>query len=96
MNLPTVEEQNTYWTAYATARLAGKTVDSVRYLTPSETESMGWYSRPLVIIFDDGSYVFASKDDEGNDGGALFGGGVVDNTSAPAEAEEWTFPVLRL
>jgi hypothetical protein len=34
---------------------------------------MGWARRPLVIELDDGTLMFASRDDEGNDGGALFG-----------------------
>jgi hypothetical protein len=30
-----------------------------------------WYSRPVVIMFDDGSYIITMADDEGNDGGAI-------------------------
>ena len=32
---------------------------------------MMWDSRPIVIIFDDDSYIFPMADDEGNNGGAL-------------------------
>jgi len=38
-----------------------------------------------VIELDDGSQIFPSQDDEGNDGGALFGQG--------SDGDEWTFPV---
>ena len=31
---------------------------------------MGWYKRPLIIFFTDGSYLMLQNDDEGNDGGA--------------------------
>ena len=74
------------WTRFATRRLLGRKVAQVRYLTPEEQKEMGWLSNPLVIIFDDGSYVMAMSDDEGNNGGALTGG---------KGEEEYTFPVLR-
>ena len=53
--------------------LIGKKIKSVRYMSESEAEDWGWYSRPLVIIFEDNSLIYSSTDDEGNDGGALFG-----------------------
>jgi len=84
------EEQDSYWTNYAHERLHGKRVSAVRYLTSEEAESMDWYHRPLVIEFEDGSYVFPSQDDEGNNGGALFGG----VTTGSNDHEDWTFPVL--
>jgi len=74
------------WTSYARTRLVGKKVKSVRYLTEEEAESMMWYSRPLIIEFDDGSLIFPSMDDEGNNGGALFGQG--------KDGDDWTFPVI--
>ena len=52
--------------------LVGRRIKEVRYLTKDEAEQMYWSKRPLVIIFDNGSYMFASADDEGNNGGALF------------------------
>tara|TARA_B100000575_G_C23011636_1_gene582737 strand:- start:779 stop:1024 length:246 start_codon:yes stop_codon:yes gene_type:complete len=74
------------WTKYASDKLVGKTIKLVRYLSEKEAESLGWYSRPLVIEFTDNSIIFPSKDDEGNDGGALFG--------QSKDNKEWTFPVL--
>ena len=89
------------WTAFAIEKLMGKTVTRVRYLSDEEAEQMGWHSRPLVIefsgAFNEGrrgedyppiAYVFASSDDEGNNGGALFGGSY-------KTGRDWTFPVLR-
>jgi hypothetical protein len=55
-------------------------------MTKAECKNMGWESRPLAIFFTDGSYVFPSMDDEGNDGGALFG--------TTKDGEDMTFPVL--
>lgn len=52
--------------------LVGKTIKSVRYMTPEETEDAGWNSRPLIIQFEDGSYIYPMKDDEGNDAGSYF------------------------
>ena len=52
--------------------LIGKTISGVRYLTDEEMEDLGWYNKALVIVFSDGSYIFPSADDEGNNAGALF------------------------
>lgn len=52
--------------------LVGRRIKEVRYLTKNEAEQMYWSKRPLMIIFDNGSYMFAAADDEGNNGGALF------------------------
>lgn len=52
--------------------LVGKKIESVRYMTEQEREGMGWYKRPLVIRFTDGSFLLSQKDDEGNDGGAMY------------------------
>jgi|TARA_B100001094_G_C17739941_1_gene580710 hypothetical protein len=50
--------------------LKGRKIDSCRYVTRAEADDMGWYKRPLVIVFTDGSYLMLQCDDEGNDGGA--------------------------
>lgn len=52
--------------------LVGRRIKSVRYMTKDEAGELYWSKRPLVITFDNGSYMFASADDEGNNGGALF------------------------
>jgi hypothetical protein len=51
--------------------LRGKTIYDIRRLTDKEQEAMGWYSNPLVIIFDDNTCLIPQRDDEGNDGGAM-------------------------
>ncbi len=83
-----ISDNTSHWTDYGVGRLQGKRVIEVRYLTSEEARAMDWYSRCLVILFDDGSYIFPSRDDEGNDAGALFG--------TSAEGEEWTFPVIQV
>lgn len=61
------------WTAIAKKRLEGRKIVNVRYMTKKEAREWMWDSRPVVFELDDGSVWFASADDEGNDGGALFG-----------------------
>ena len=53
-------------------------------MTPKEAEEFGWYSRPVVIHFTDGTYIIPMKDDEGNDGGSVEG-----------STDDLIFPVLR-
>ena len=52
--------------------LKGKTILRCSYLSEKEAEQIGWYKRPLVIEFTDGSYIIPQQDDEGNDGGAMY------------------------
>ena len=77
----------TDWAKYAKTRLEGRTIVSVRYLKKEEMEDMGLYQRPLVMQLDDGSLLYPSKDDEGNDGGTMFG--------QSSKGEDWIFPVLQ-
>ena len=60
------------WTTKAAKLLVGKTITGVRYLTEEERSTLGWYSRTLVLMLNDGTFVWASSDDEGNNAGALF------------------------
>jgi hypothetical protein len=46
---------------------------------------LGWSSRSIVIHFTDGTVIFPSADDEGNNAGALFG---------MNKEGDLTFPVL--
>ena len=75
-----------HWNDFAKKNLVGKTIKSVRYMTKTEAKNMFWESRPLAIFFTDGSFIFPSMDDEGNDGGALFG--------KTSNGEDIAFPVL--
>jgi hypothetical protein len=52
-------------------KLVGKRIQSVRYMTSEEAQANYWHSRPIVIFFEDGSYMIPQSDDEGNDGGAV-------------------------
>jgi len=76
------------WTKRANDALAGKTIRAARYLTRKEADDLGWRCLVPVIELDDGSLLFPSRDDEGNDGGALFG--------QTGKGEELTLPVINL
>jgi len=60
------------WETDIAKHLVGKTVANVRYLTDEEQKKMYWFKKALLITFTDGTYIFPSADDEGNDAGALF------------------------
>ena len=60
------------WEDRCSTVLVGKTIKSVRYQYTCEIKDLGWSKKSLVIFFTDGSYLFPSSDDEGNNAGALF------------------------
>ena len=59
------------WEDRCSAFLVGKTIKSVRYQYTCEIKDMGWSKKSLVIFFTDGSFLFPSTDDEGNNGGTF-------------------------
>lgn len=75
-----------YWNKYASDNLVGKKITAVRYMTDEEVEGMGWDRRALVMQLDNGTLIFPSSDDEGNDAGALFG--------QTKDGNDLTFPVI--
>lgn len=68
----TKQEQITKWNKISKEVLEGRTIVEVRYLNDEEMEDIGWDSRPICFILDNGTYCTLSCDDEGNDGGVLF------------------------
>lgn len=60
------------WTEVASSILLNRKIVKVRYMNQSEADDMGWYSRPVAFLLDNGVWIFPSADDEGNNGGALF------------------------
>ena len=73
------------WTEDASKLLLDKTIVEVRYMTDEEQTSMHWDSKPIILILNDGTAIYPSRDDEGNDAGALF----TTNEDLP------TIPVIR-
>jgi hypothetical protein len=56
--------------------LVGRTIKTIRPLTPVERTGFGWSSSttlvPMVIILDDGTALVPASDPEGNDSGHIF------------------------
>lgn len=52
--------------------LKGKTIKEVTWLSDGDMKNIGWYKRPVMIHFTDGSFVIPQSDDEGNDGGSMY------------------------
>ena len=60
------------WVSRAEDILLNKKIVKIRWMDESEAnEGLGWHSRPVILILDDGTEVIPQRDDEGNDGGAL-------------------------
>jgi hypothetical protein len=76
----------TRWEKYAEEHLLNKKIVKVRYMLPQEQEATGFYRKALIMVLDDGSMIFPSADDEGNDAGALFG--------QDKDGSGLTFPVI--
>lgn len=72
---PLTEAQERY-AREARGLLLGKTVTTIRPLTAQERADLYWddYSSwsAIAIVFDDGTVVIPSRDDEGNGAGVLF------------------------
>ena len=64
-------EQVYRWQKKIEKQLCGKKIKSVRYMTPSEAESSGWYYQPILLILDDGTALCPMSDCEGNEAGAI-------------------------
>ncbi len=59
------------------AALTGQKITKVRAMTGAEMESEGWdennfHGAPVVIVTEDGTRIYPSRDEEGNGAGALF------------------------
>jgi hypothetical protein len=67
-----MKELEQKWTKDIAALLVGKKITKVRYMTEAERDEIGWCGRPIVILLDDGTALYPSRDDEGNDAGAIF------------------------
>lgn len=82
------------WVEHAEDHMLGKAVAQVRYLTEEEAAHLGWDHRPVCIQFDDGSWVFPSRDDEGSGSGTLFGQSTSSGLAEGEEPQDWAFPSL--
>lgn len=60
------------WAARIGSAVSGKRIVEVRYMTPEEVDHLGWSSAAVVFVLSDGQLIWPSRDDEGNDAGAMF------------------------
>lgn len=51
----------------------GRKIVEVRQMTKLEIDAEGWDRGTTALVLDDGTVIYPSQDDEGNDCGALFG-----------------------
>ena len=59
--------------ARARQRLLDRRIVAVRYLNPDECRQLMWGFASVVFMLDDGTTIYAARDVEGNDAGALHG-----------------------
>lgn len=52
--------------------LEGKTIKKIRWMSDEEMEHAMWDKRPVVLDFTDGTFMIPQRDDEGNNGGAIY------------------------
>ena len=67
-----IQDPQKHWTKVASSVLLNRKIVGVRYLDKEEADKLGWYGRSVILELDNGHLVWASRDDEGNDAGALF------------------------
>jgi hypothetical protein len=60
-------------TTVARQRLLNRRIVEIRYLNPDECQRLMWDRTSVVCVLDDGTTVYAARDAEGNDAGALHG-----------------------
>ena len=53
--------------------IEGRKIVSVRPLTKEEYGLEEWYETAICLVLDDGTIIYPSSDEEGNNPGALFG-----------------------
>lgn len=66
-----MENEIKKWNKKAADLLVGRTIKAASYMTAEEQEDSGYYKKALVIQLDNGMLLWPSRDDEGNDAGAI-------------------------
>ena len=74
--------------AVACQRLLNRRIVEVRYLSPAECQRLMWGRTSVALVLDNGTTVYAARDAEGNDAGALHG--------VAGSGEEFVLPELNL
>ena len=85
---PTHEEFLASCNAVARQKLLGRRIVEVRYLSVQECQRLMWDHTTVALVLDNGTTVYAARDAEGNDAGALQG--------VSKSGEEFVLPELNL
>jgi hypothetical protein len=67
----TDEQLKKKWADEVSAKLVGRKIVKVRYMSKKEVNDCGWYNAAVIIKLDDGTMIYPMSDDEGNNAGAL-------------------------
>jgi hypothetical protein len=59
------------WADEVSAKLVGRKIVSVRYMTKEEVKDCAWFNSAVILKLDDGTLLYPMADDEGNNAGAL-------------------------
>ena len=70
---PKYDQITAEWNRVARRRLRNRRIVNVRYLSTDECRQLMWGFASIVLVLDDGTKVYAARDSEGNDAGALHG-----------------------
>ena len=66
------KDARVHWEDKANVLLLGRRIVKIEWMTNQEADKLDWSSRPVCMMLDDGTWIYPQRDDEGNDGGALF------------------------
>ena len=83
--MPKTKSKKLTWEEKISKQLVGRKIVQVRWMTKEEADGLDWHKRPLVMVLDNDTVIYLSADDEGNDGGAMFG---------QTDKDQLTFPTL--
>lgn len=67
-----LSDNRVFWASDAVEYLVGRRIKAIRYLTDKEMADLGFSKSCVVLVLDDDNCLYPSRDDEGNDAGALF------------------------
>ena len=80
------KDARVHWEDKANVLLLGRRIVKIEWMTNKEADKLDWSSRPVCMMLDNGTWIYPQRDDEGNDGGALFG--------QTKDGKDLTFPVI--
>ena len=67
----TDEQLKKQWADEVSAKLIGRRIVKVRYMSKAEVKDCGWFNAAVIIKLDDGTLLYPMADDEGNSAGAI-------------------------